>query len=159
MEGWFNKISQASLGWLILMGKKATTMLEPQPILHTYSFQVCCTFLEQFFMLCECLRDGFQENSIYGYDFTSRRNQYSVYSFSAFIIFSFYSFNHIKYSMFSWLRLHSFTTMASVRWQCIASLSANAPFRIRQLHFEVWMPCTPAHTAINFVQWSSKQRL
>lgn len=101
MEGWFNKISQASLGWLILMGKKANAKFEPQPHSHTYTSQVCCTFSVQFFMLCECLRDGFLENSTYGYDFTSRRNQYTIYSFLSFILFSFYSFNHIKYFMFS----------------------------------------------------------
>ncbi|XP_031633195.1 adiponectin receptor protein isoform X2 [Contarinia nasturtii] len=68
MEGWFNKISRASLGWLILMGKLYVIVNVNIFLIKSISFKDCYTFLGPFSMLCVYQKDGFQANLIYGFN-------------------------------------------------------------------------------------------
>lgn len=50
MEGWFNKISQASLGWLILMGKHDEFRLKHLTFTtRNLVFRILSELLEQFY--------------------------------------------------------------------------------------------------------------
>lgn len=99
MEGWFNKISRASLGWLVLMGKQLMSNIPNELCLtNTYTFQVCCTFWALFSTLCEYRNVGSLENSIYGYDSGHPLNRTAIH-WNWNFYFSFHSFSHIKYSM------------------------------------------------------------
>lgn len=126
MEGWFNKISQASLGWLILMGKKKNK-IGPKHLrtLHThytdsrFAVHSWCGFL---CAACTGTMVSWKIRFMGTRWFTIalQFNWIDIYLFFFFFFcFSYRSFNHIKYSMCWSLRPLLFTTMVSARWQCI----------------------------------------
>jgi predicted membrane channel-forming protein YqfA (hemolysin III family) len=110
MEGWFSKISQASLGWLVLMG-----------LLYILGALFYALRVPERWFPGKCdIWVSFEENP-----YLQNSNLH---------FFLYFSSNHIRFSTFLywWQRLSITTEL--VKWPCTESPSGNAIFHTLQLH-------------------------
>lgn len=137
MEGWFNKISQASLGWLILMGN---CCLLVNCFITIIRLIKCCFILGTLYILGAifyALRvperwfPGKFDLWVCCYCYPLLKISILINYYSSFI----FSFNRIKYFMCLLLLPPLFTITELVKWQCIASLLANVHCPIQLLRF------------------------